>query len=132
MIQINRLQEKFKDYKNAYNRLEEGLAIEPTVDIIMDGVIQRFEFTFELSWKLLKAYLEYQGFEEAKSPRSTIRLAFQNGMINEGDSWIDMMIDRNKTSHIYDEKEIRLIYKKIKEKHVKHLNKLVKYMENEV
>lgn len=71
MIEKNRLYEKFTDFKKAYNRLTEGLNLEPQNSIIIDGVIQRFEFTFELSWKLLKAYLEYQGYAGANSPRST-------------------------------------------------------------
>lgn len=127
MIEANRLQEKFEDYKNAYDRLTEGLKMETTSSIIMDGVIQRFEFTFELSWKLMKAYLEYQGFEETKSPRSTIRLAYQNNLIDDGDSWIDMMVDRNKTSHIYDENQTKEIYNKIKEKHHSRLKALNEY-----
>lgn len=128
MIEANRLKEKFEDYKNAYNRLTEGLKMETTSSIVMDGVIQRFEFTFELSWKLMKAYLEYQGFEEAKNPRSTIRLAYQNNLIDDGDGWIDMMIDRNKTLHIYDEKQAKEIYNKIKEKHHSRLKALNEYI----
>lgn len=132
MIAMNRLKEKLKDFQNAYDRLIEGLEMEKTSSIIIDGVIQRFEFTFELSWKLMKAYLEYQGFEEAKSPRSTIRLAYQNGIIEDGDQWIDMMIDRNRTSHIYDEEQAKEIYSKIKEKHNHNFRNLKLYMEQNV
>ncbi len=132
MIEINRLTEKYKDYHNAYNRLMEGLKIETKSAIVIDGVIQRFEFTFELSWKLMKAYLEYQGFKDVNSPRSTIRAAFQNEIIENGDDWIDMMIDRNKTSHIYDEEQAREIYEKIKNKHHFNFKKLNEYMQHKV
>ena len=57
----SRFQERYEDFKSALARLDEGLSIETSDSIIFDGVIQRFEFTFELSWKVLKDYLEYKG-----------------------------------------------------------------------
>lgn len=71
-MQRERLNEKFLDFKNAYTRLIEACTLEIDNDIIVDGLIRRFEFTFELGWKLMKAYLEYEGVEEAQTPRSTI------------------------------------------------------------
>ena len=108
-----RLNEKLSDYKRASTRLAEATKLEVYDDIIFDGVIQRFEFTFELSWKLMKLFLEYTGISEIRSPRGAIREAFAFGLINDGEQWIDMMIDRNKTPHLYDEDEARLIYEKI-------------------
>jgi nucleotidyltransferase substrate binding protein (TIGR01987 family) len=105
-----RLYEKLEDYKWASKRLDEATKLEIHHDIIYDAVIQRFEFTFELSWKLMKMFLEYAGVSEIKSPRATMREAFTYGLIEDGDEWIDMMIERNKTSHIYDEEEAKLIY----------------------
>jgi nucleotidyltransferase substrate binding protein (TIGR01987 family) len=109
-----RLLEKFGDYKRASLRLNEAMKIQIDNDIVYDGAIQRFEFTFELSWKVMKMYLEYVGISELRSPRSTIREAYTYGLIENGEQWIDMMIDRNKTSHLYDEDEAKLIYKKVK------------------
>uniref|UniRef100_UPI002FC864F9 nucleotidyltransferase substrate binding protein n=1 Tax=Halalkalibacter lacteus TaxID=3090663 RepID=UPI002FC864F9 len=109
-----RLFEKLNDYKRASARLNEATKLQIEDDIIYDGVIQRFEFTFELSWKLMKMFLEYAGITEIKSPRTTIREAFTYGLIEDGEQWIDMMVDRNKTSHLYDEEEAKLIYEKIK------------------
>lgn len=119
-----RIIERYEDYRKALKSLEEGLQIEPYDDIIVDGVIHRFEFTFELAWKLMKDYLEYEGIE-AKSPRSAIKEAYRIGMVSDGDGWIDMMIDRNKTSHIYDENEAKAIYKKIKVNHIHLLKELL-------
>jgi nucleotidyltransferase substrate binding protein (TIGR01987 family) len=127
-----RLYEKLEDYKRASKRLDEAIKLEIHHDIIYDAVIQRFEFTFELSWKLMKMFLEYVGVSEIKSPRATIREAFTYGLIEDGDEWIDMMIDRNKTSHIYDEEEAKLIYMKIKNKHNDLLKRLVDKMEKEM
>ncbi len=107
-----RLYERLEDYKRAVSRLNEGTSLEIKDDIVYDGVIQRFEFTFELSWKLMKDFLEYTGLTELRSPRGTIREAYAYGLIDDGDQWIDMMVDRNKTSHLYDEEESRVIYEK--------------------
>lgn len=127
-----RLYEKLEDYKRASSRLAEATELKITNDIVYDGVIQRFEFTFELSWKLMKIFLEYTGIEEMRSPRATIREAYTYGLIRDGDEWIDMMVDRNKTSHIYDEEEAKLIYVKIKTDYVVLLQKLIVNIEKEL
>ena len=91
-----------RDYRAALARLREGADEDPARSpLVVDGVIQRFEFTFELAWKLLKAWLWHQGIE-CRSPRSCIKGAFQQGLIRDGDGWIVMLEDRNRTSHLYD------------------------------
>lgn len=127
-----RLFEKLNDYKRATARLNEATKIQIDDDIVYDGVIQRFEFTFELSWKLMKMFLEYTGITEIKSPRATIREAFAYGLIEDGEQWIDMMVDRNKTSDLYDEEEAKLIYKKVKSNYNHLLYNLCDKLEEEV
>lgn len=68
-------------------------------------------------------YLEYEEIE-VNSPRSTIKAAFEYGIIEDGEHWISMMIDRNKTSHIYDEAEALQIYNKIKNSHIRYFESL--------
>lgn len=123
-----RLLQRFEDFKNAFMRLKEAFDIEIENEIIIDGIIQRFEFTFELAWKLMKDYLAYEGIE-VNSPRSVIRAAYENHLIDDGESWIDMLMDRNKTSHIYDKKLSLEIYNNIKDKHLKHLEDLKRKLE---
>ncbi len=65
-----------------------------------------------------------EGIEEAKSPRSTFREAFQYGLIEDGDLWIDMLKDRNLTSHIYDEDVLIEIYNKIKYRYFEALSNM--------
>ncbi|MBE3593081.1 MAG: nucleotidyltransferase substrate binding protein [Thermoanaerobacter sp.] len=118
-----RLLQRFEDFKNAFMRLKEAFDIEIENEIIIDGAIQRFEFTFELAWKLMKDYLAYEGIE-VNSPRSVIRAAYENHLIDNGEAWIDMLMDRNKTLHIYDKKLSLEIYNDIKDKHLKYLEDL--------
>ena len=114
-----RIEEVYKDFTNALARLEEALRQNPSVgSIVVDGTIQRFEFTFELAWKLMKAVLDYNGIE-ANTPRESIKESFRANIIKDGESWIDMLEDRNKTSHIYDENQALVIYNKIKNNHFK-------------
>lgn len=116
-----RVNEIYQDYEKAVQRLKEALDKDSSEDsVYVDGTIQRFEFTFELAWKLAKAILGYQGIE-APAPRTAIKEAFRTKLIADGDGWIDMLGDRNKTAHLYDESEAVKIYNKIKEKHFKLL-----------
>ena len=91
----------------ALSRLDLALA-QPVNEFVRDSSIQRFEFTFELFWKSLKAYAEESGLE-AFSPRDSIRIAFQLGVIQESPEWFRMLEDRNLTSHTYNERTAREI-----------------------
>ena len=73
-------------------------------DIMRDGVIQRFEYTFELAWKTIKRYLEMYGLEKVDklNNRDLFRAGFENGLIEDASLWFDYLTDRNQTSHIYD------------------------------
>ena len=94
--------------RTALSRLDRALA-QPVNEFVRDSSIQRFEFTFELFWKSLKAYAEESGLE-AFSPRDSIRLAFQLGVIQESPEWFRMLEDRNLTSHTYNEATADSIY----------------------
>lgn len=126
-----KLEERKQDFFKALNRLEEALKKDLSDDIIVDGIIQRFEFTFEQSWKVMKLYLEDQGIlDEAVAPRSTIRCAFKHKLISDGDIWIEMMLDRNRTSHMYDETTALNIVELVKEKYIFELKKLKDFLNN--
>jgi len=87
----------------------EGALAQPVNEFVRDSAIQRFEFTFELFWKCLKAYAEESGLE-AYSPRDSVRTAFQLGLIQEHSDWFRMLEDRNLTSHTYNEVTAETIY----------------------
>ncbi|MDE0682851.1 MAG: nucleotidyltransferase substrate binding protein [Candidatus Poribacteria bacterium] len=73
-------------------------------DLEAQGLIQGFEYTHELAWKTLKDFLEAQGILNLYGSRDTTRVAFRNGLIENGEVWMDMVDKRNLTSHTYDEK----------------------------
>ena len=124
-----KLDERKQDFFKALKRLEEALEKDLNDDIIIDGIIQRFEFTFEQAWKVMKLYLEDQGIlDEALAPRSTIRCAFKHKLITNGDIWIEMMLDRNRTSHMYDETTARNIVKLVEAKYIAEFNKLKEFL----
>jgi nucleotidyltransferase substrate binding protein (TIGR01987 family) len=87
----------------------EGALAQPVNEFVRDSAIQRFEFTFELFWKSLKAYAEETGLE-AYSPRDSMRTAFQLGLIQEHPDWLRMIEDRNLTSLTYNEVTADTIY----------------------
>jgi nucleotidyltransferase substrate binding protein (TIGR01987 family) len=74
-------------------------------DLLRDGTIQRFEYTFELCWKMIKRYLEMYGLEkiDKTTNRELFRIANENGLLRDVESWFGYLDDRNQTSHIYDQ-----------------------------
>ncbi len=69
-------------------------------------MIQFFELSFELGWKVLKDYLEEQGFADVKSPRAAIKKAFETELITDGHTWLQALEDRNLTTQTYDEETV--------------------------
>ena len=80
--------------------------------ILLDVMVKRFEFTFEMSWKAIKRTLSYIGIEST-SPRSCFKDAFQQGWLQDEMLWLDMIEMRNLTSHTYDETQTRQLLDKI-------------------
>ncbi|MBI2928857.1 MAG: nucleotidyltransferase substrate binding protein [Verrucomicrobia bacterium] len=106
--------ERQAEVRNAVARLQEAV-VQPESPIVRDAVIQRFEFSFELVWKTLKLYLERQGYE-CGGPRPTLKKAFAEGLIataEEADVWLQILDDRNLTSHAYDEALAARIYQHV-------------------
>lgn len=108
----NELDYSLSKLKEASARLIEGLKISKD-ELDEDGVIQRFEFTFELLWKTLKIFLEDRGII-CKSPKDCLKSAFKYGLFTDEDIFLNMLIDRNNTSHIYNHEDSRIIFLRIK------------------
>ncbi len=101
-------------FSDASKRLQDALETPLTEALALDGTIQRFEFTFELAWKTLKAFLEDQGII-CRSPKSCFKEAFKMGWIEDEERWISLLQARNMTSHVYNEEMAVEIYETIKD-----------------
>ena len=119
-----RWKQRFQNFEKAFNQLERGVAIKHPSDIEQQGIIQSFEFTFELSWKTLKDYLEAQGLL-CQFPREVIKQAFQNQILSEGTIWLEMLAKRNLLAHTYDENLATEAYTLIKDHFTPQIAKLV-------
>lgn len=126
---MKRFEERKEDLKKAANKLNEALRGDAS-DLEIDGILHRFEFTFELTWKTMKDCLEEQGIVgKIGSPREIIKEAFSAGLIDNGEVWMDMMLSRNELSHLYDEETSREIYDNIKEIYILEINKLIQKLD---
>jgi len=123
-----RWQQRFQNLDRAFSQLQKGLAIEHPSDIEQQGIIQSFEFTFELSWKTLKDFLEAQGLM-CQFPREVIKQAFQNQIILDGEIWLEMLAKRNMLAHIYDENMAREANRLIKDLFAPQIEKLVQWFQ---
>jgi nucleotidyltransferase substrate binding protein (TIGR01987 family) len=100
-----RWKQRFQNFNLALTTLSEAHALahaRPLTKLEAQGLIQGFEFTHELSWNVLKDYLEAQGFPNIIGSRNATRQAFKEALIENGEVWMDMIKARNLTSHTYN------------------------------
>jgi nucleotidyltransferase substrate binding protein (TIGR01987 family) len=103
MSQQERFVLALNHFEKALGRLKEVLAEPTETSIVRDSIIQRFEFTFESSWKAMYRWLRARGNDLDEEAASTIPAAFARRLIESEKGWGDMRKFRNKTSHTYDE-----------------------------
>lgn len=106
MTDISRWEQRLESYHKALSRLAEIVSaskLRALNGFERDGLVQRFELTHELSWKLMKAYAEYQGYDGIGGSRDATRKAFEMNLIPDGQIWMDMIKSRNDISHNYDD-----------------------------
>jgi nucleotidyltransferase substrate binding protein (TIGR01987 family) len=126
-----RWEQRFSNYNKAITKLEESVKYiqhnlldnEDELDtedlgyvvdeLIKEGLIQRFEYTHELAWNVMKDYAFFQGNSTVGGSRDATREAFKLQIINNPDTWMDMIQSRNKTSHTYNEETANEIFSKI-------------------
>jgi len=127
---MKRLELIISDYTNALNRLEEATN-KASSELEIDGAIQRFEFTFELLWKLLKIYLQNEGLTR-KTPRECLKTAYEIEIIENEKIWLKMLEDRNLTVYLYDNSESREIYARVKKDYVPVFKGILKRIQLEL
>ena len=103
MEQDIRWKQRFANYTKALSQLTKFIQQGKLNELEEQGLIQAFEYTYELAWNVMKDYFEYQGDDSIRGSRDAFRLAFNRGLISEGDKWMDMIESRIKSSHTYNE-----------------------------
>lgn len=112
--------QRLSNYDKAVARLQNAAKIIATEkqlsgdadDLLKEGLVQRFEYTQELAWKVMKDYEEYQGYTDVQGSRDAIRKALQMGIIEDA-TWMNTISSRNITSHCYDEEEFNMVFNQI-------------------
>ncbi len=108
-----RWKQRFANFEKTMQLLERTLQIKTPSEAERGGLIQFYEMSFELAWKLMKDYLEEEGFT-IKSPRQAIKQAFQAELLADGQVWMDALSDRNLTAHTYNESVALAVVKQIR------------------
>lgn len=140
-----RWQQRFGNYLKAFLKLEEAVlkikeeylmdkdgSIEEDNfldDIIKEGLIQRFEYTHELAWNVMKDFLEHAGNNNIFGSKDATKEAFAAGLITNGEVWMDMIKSRNKSSHTYNEETANDIFMKIIHEYYQEFNQIKNRME---
>jgi len=109
-----RWKQRFSNYQKALVQLTKFIDKGDLNELEEQGLIQAFEYTHELAWNLLRDYLRDQGAQNINGSKDTVRAAFQVGLIEDGETWMDMIKDRNRTSHTYNEVTAEAIATNIK------------------
>lgn len=101
-----RWKQRFDNYLRAFETLRRAVELARQRDLSeleQQGLIQGFEFTHELAWNVLKDYLEEAGISGIIGSKGATREAFKNGLIQDGESWMEMIKARNLSSHTYNQ-----------------------------
>ncbi len=127
-----RWKQRYNNFIKAYRQLKEANDRFAELSVLeKEGMIQRFEYTFELSWKTLKDYLESRGVQ-VQFPRDVIKEAFSAGIVHDGEIWMDMLDNRNLMFHTYQEEIFREVVDNVHSKYFPAITRLIDYLEKEL
>ena len=129
-----RWKQRFQNFDRAFVLLRDALENGPDSlnQLEKEGVIQRFEFSFELAWKTLKDYMEQDGFVFATiTPRQVIKDAFAAKILKDGQSWIDMLDHRNLLSHTYNLAKFEEAAKAVHDRYLDAFDQLHEFLQTE-
>jgi len=116
--------QRFNHYTKALGQLKKFIQKGKLNELEEQGLIQAFEYTYELVWNTLKDYFESQGETEIHGSRDAFRLAFQRNLIEDGETWMDMVRSRTLTSHTYNEEIAKLISTAVSQQYFQQFVKL--------
>jgi nucleotidyltransferase substrate binding protein (TIGR01987 family) len=126
-----RWKQRFQNFEKAFMRLKDALEMGELNELERNGLIQRFEFTLDLSWKVLKDFLEEKGFAFKPSPKDTLRLAQESGYITYAQELIDGLEIRNELSHDYSGEKFDQSEKQLRKETFAAIEKLHLFFVNE-
>lgn len=124
-----RWKQRFNNYIKAFQTLVAAVELARTRELTpleQQGLIQSFEFTHELAWNVLKDYLEEKGITGLIGSQDATRAAFKAGLIEQGEDWMKMIVDRNRTSHTYDPQVAQAVAENILERFYPAFEKMAK------
>ena len=122
---------QLESFENATKRLKAALEYDPLeLDIALDAVIRRFEFTFEMAWKSVKLTAKAVGYD-CKSPKGCLKLAYRMGWIGDEEKWLELLEARNLSSHTYDQETAMDVYETVKDDY-EVFNSLLKELKKEI
>lgn len=128
MEQDIRWLQRYDSFHRANKRIQDITESDKKADDLseleMEGLIQRFEYTFELGWKVLQDLLKYKGYEFVQGPNGTLQKAFEDGLIADHDGWRRMAKARVTTSHTYNEGDAIEIVRNIYDEYSRLLQRL--------
>jgi nucleotidyltransferase substrate binding protein (TIGR01987 family) len=127
-----RWKQRFQNYKKALSQLRFAIELSGKRELSVleqQGLIQSFEYTHELAWKTLKDFLENRGALDLYGSRDVTRMAFSNGLLHDGEIWMEMIQCRNQTTHLYDETLVAQIAFKIQSSYGRLLSELESTLE---
>lgn len=135
---MKKFKDKLEKLNLSFNSLNEmaqfSFSFESSIDkmkeAIRDSIIKKFEYTFELSWKTIKAYLESEGYEEFSSPKRVLKQAFEIGLLKNEELWANMLEAKNSMAHTYDEEKAIYYCDVIKKEYILELSNLINELNN--
>jgi nucleotidyltransferase substrate binding protein (TIGR01987 family) len=122
-----RWKQRFNSFLKAFSQLESAVVLSDERDLSdleEQGMIQAFEYTHELAWKMTKDFLEEKGNNELFGSKDTSRLAFKLGIIENGEVWMEMIKSRNLTSHTYNQDTAKTIVSDIRKRYFSEFEKI--------
>ncbi|MDP8206730.1 MAG: nucleotidyltransferase substrate binding protein [Candidatus Electryonea clarkiae] len=122
--------QRFEHYCNAFSQLTRFIEKKDLNELEQQGLIKAFEYTYELAWNTIKDYFEDQGETGITGSRDAFRIAFNRGLVENGETWMDMIRSRTLTSHTYNEEVANEIVDDIINRYFIEFGKLKDKMES--
>ena len=123
---------RFVNYARAFVLLREaieGMQEAPLTQLEKEGVIQRFEYTMELAWNVMKDYLEHQGVVlEQVTPRAVLRRAYEANLVADGQVWMDALDARNRMSHTYNLETFEKVIEEVARRYLAAMEELYAFL----